>query len=105
MANFDRNIFSMQFHPEVTHSPCGMQVLENFIEITNAERDWDIDTYIEDIGKEIKTKVGENKKVFLMISGGVDSTVAYLLLAKTLGAERVYGLFVDIGFMRMNERE
>ena len=104
MADFERNIFSMQFHPEVTHTLCGMTVLENFVEITNAKREWNIDTYIEDIGKEIKQKVG-NKKVFLMISGGVDSTVAYLLLAKNLGPERIYGLFVDIGFMRMNERE
>ena len=72
------------------------------MEITRAKREWNIDTYIEDIGKEIKEKVGD-KKVFLMISGGVDSTVAYLLLAKTLGSERIYGLFVDTGFMRMNE--
>ncbi len=104
MADLDRKIFSMQFHPEVTHTPCGMTILENFVEITNAKREWNIDNYIEDIGKEIKEKVGD-KKVFLMISGGVDSTVAYLLLAKTLGPERIYGLFVDIGFMRMNERE
>lgn len=103
MANFKKNIFCLQFHPEVTHTPCGMEILENFVEITGARREWNIDSYIEDILKEIKVKVGE-RKVFLMISGGVDSTVAFLLLEKALGAERVYGLFVDTGFMRMNER-
>ena len=59
--------------------------------------------YIKNISQEIKEKVG-NRKVFLMVSGGVDSTVAFLLLDKALGQDRVYGLFVDTGFMRMNER-
>ena len=104
MANYDRNIFTVQFHPEVTHTPCGMTILENFVKITGASRDWNIDTYIEDITKEIKEKAN-GKKVFLLISGGVDSTVAFLLIAKALGQENVYGLFVDTGFMRMNERK
>ena len=63
-----------------------------------------METYIDDIIKEIQEKVG-NRKVFLMISGGVDSTVAYLLLDKALGKERVYGLFVDTGFMRLDEKK
>ena len=103
MANLEKNIFCLQFHPEVTHTPCGMKILESFVELTGAKREWSIDSYIEDILKEIKSKVGE-RKVFLMISGGVDSTVAFLLLDKALGEGRVYGLFVDTGFMRMNER-
>jgi len=103
MADFKKNIFCLQFHPEVTHTPCGMKILESFVEATGAKREWSIDSYIEDILKEIKEKVG-TRKVFLMISGGVDSTVAYLLLEKAVGAEKVYGLFVDTGFMRMNER-
>jgi GMP synthase (glutamine-hydrolysing) len=68
-----------------------------------AKRDWNIDSYIEDILAEIKEKVSD-KKVFLLVSGGVDSTVAFMLLDKALGQERVYGLFVDTGFMRMDER-
>lgn len=104
MANYKRNIFSTQFHLEVTHSPCGQMVLENFVILTGAKRNWNIDSYIEIITEEIKQKVGD-KKVFLMISGGVDSTVAFLLLRRALGQERVYGLFVDMGFMRLNERE
>lgn len=104
MANYEKNIYGSQFHPEVTHTPCGNIVLDNFIRITGANKDWSIEGYIKDIVKEIKERVGK-KKVFLMISGGVDSTVAFLLLAKALGQDRLYGLFVDTGFMRMNERE
>jgi len=103
-ANYERNIYTLQFHPEVTHTPCGMRVLENFAGITGALKEWSIDTYIESITKEIQEKVGD-RKVFLLISGGVDSTVAFLLLAKALGQDRVYGLFVDIGFMRLNEKK
>ncbi|MBL4694885.1 glutamine-hydrolyzing GMP synthase [Candidatus Gracilibacteria bacterium] len=99
-----RNFYSIQFHCEVTHTPCGRQILENFVQITGAKREWSIDGYIEDITAQIQ-KQAEGKRVFLMISGGVDSTVAFLLLAKALGHENVYGLFVDIGFMRLNERE
>lgn len=104
MADFEKNIYGVQFHPEVTHTPCGNQFLENFVNLTGAEKSWNIDNYIEDIVEEIKEQVGD-KKVFLMISGGVDSTVAFLLLDKALGSDRVYGLFVDTGFMRMNERD
>ncbi len=101
-VNFDRQIYSLQFHPEVTHTPCGMGVLRNFVAVTGAKHEWNIDTYIEDVSREIVEKVGD-KRVFLLISGGVDSTVAFLLLEKALGKKRVYGLYVDIGFMRLNE--
>ncbi|MBI2634185.1 glutamine-hydrolyzing GMP synthase [Candidatus Peregrinibacteria bacterium] len=104
MADYKRNFYSMQFHPEVTHTPCGKQIFENFIALTGAKREWNLDQYVEKMMEEIKMKVG-GKKVFLMISGGVDSTVAFLLLEKVLGSDRVYGLFVDTGFMRMNERK
>lgn len=104
MVNYEKNIYGIQFHPEVVHTPCGMRVLESFVELTNAKRDWDIDRYIENITEEIQTTVGE-KKVFLMVSGGVDSTVAFLLLEKALGPDRVYGLFVDTGLLRLGERD
>jgi GMP synthase (glutamine-hydrolysing) len=104
MANFERNIYGIQFHPEVTHSEKGEQVLQNFLELTKAEKHWNMDLYLEQISEQIKEQVGD-KKVFLMISGGVDSSVTFLLLAKVLGAERVYGLLVDTGFMRLNEIE
>lgn len=101
-ANEEKNIFTLQFHPEVTHTPCGMGILDNFVRLTGAKRDWDLDKYIENITEEIKEKVGD-RKVFLMISGGVDSSVAFMLLAKALGQDRVYGLLVDTGLMRLNE--
>lgn len=102
MVDSERSIFGIQFHPEVTHTPCGMKLLESFVEITGAKREWDIDKYIENITAEIKEKVGD-KKVFMMISGGVDSTVAFMLFDKALGEGRVYGMMVDTGMMRLNE--
>lgn len=104
MMNKEKRIYTLQFHPEVTHTPCGMGILENFVRLTGALREWNIENYIEQILAEIKEKVAA-RKVFLMISGGVDSTVAFSLLAKALGQDRIYGLFVDTGFMRMNERK
>lgn len=104
MMNKEKRIYTLQFHPEVTHTPCGMGILENFVRLTGALREWNIENYIEQILAEIKEKVG-TRKVFLMISGGVDSTVAFSLLAKALGKDRVYGLFVDTGFMRHSERK
>lgn len=104
MMNKEKRIYTLQFHPEVTHTPCGMGILENFVKLTGAKREWNIENYIEQILAEIKEKVG-TRKVFLMISGGVDSTVAFSLLAKALGQDRVYGLFVDTGFMRHSERK
>lgn len=105
MADYRRNLFGIQFHAEVTHTPCGMKILDNFIEATRAKKEWNISKYIERISCEIREKVGD-KKVFLLVSGGVDSTVAFLLIERALGGkDRVYGLFVDTGFMRMNERK
>ncbi len=104
MADYDKNIYSVQFHPEVTHTPCGQMILDNFVVVTEAKREWNIDSYIQNISTDIKEKV-KDKKVFLLVSGGVDSTVAFLLLDKALGQERIYGLFVDTGFMRMYERK
>lgn len=102
MVDYEKDIYCLQFHPEVTHSPGGMKILSSFVDLTGAKRDWDLDQYIERIVDEIVERVGD-RKVFLMISGGVDSTVAFLLLEKALGKDRVYGLLVDTGLMRMNE--
>ncbi len=98
-----RNFYGLQFHTEVVHSLKGNEILSNFLNICGAERDWDLGNYVDYATAEIKQHVGDNN-VFMLISGGVDSTVAYVLLVKALGADRVYGLFVDTGFMRANER-
>jgi len=103
-ANFERNIYTLQFHPEVTHSEGGMDMIDAFIDITGATRSWSIEKFIELEIESIKHKVG-NKKVFLLISGGVDSSVTYALLAKAIGTDRIYAMYVDTGFMRLNETE
>ena len=103
VGDISRNFYGIQFHTEVKHSTKGEQILLNFLKICNARRDWDLKNFIDSEVEKIRTQVGD-KKVFLMISGGVDSTVAFVLLNKALGPNRVYGLFVDTGFMRENER-
>ncbi|MFA6436266.1 MAG: glutamine-hydrolyzing GMP synthase [Candidatus Gracilibacteria bacterium] len=102
MVDFGKNRWSIQFHAEVTHTPHGMKILDNFLNICNAKREWSMDRFLELKIKEIQTQA-EGKKVFLLISGGVDSTVTFLLLEKALGNDRVYGLFVDHGLMRKDE--
>lgn len=104
IANFEKNWFGVQFHLEVTHTVSGMKMLSNFIDICGAKKEWSIDRFIDEEIVKVKDQVGD-KKVFMMVSGGVDSTVAYALLAKAIGEDRLYGLFVDTGFMRKNERE
>jgi GMP synthase (glutamine-hydrolysing) len=105
MIDGKRRFYSVQFHPEVTHTVNGMKVLENFVELCEAKREWSIDQFIKGEIDSVREKVGDGRKVFMLVSGGVDSTVAFTLLEKALGNERVYGLFVDIGFMRKGERE
>jgi GMP synthase (glutamine-hydrolysing) len=102
--NPSRHIYTLQFHPEVTHSEGGMDMLDAFLDITGASRDWNMDAFIEAEIASIHQKVGE-RKVFMLVSGGVDSTVAYALLTRALGPDRVYALFVNTGFMRLNEAE
>ena len=102
MVDFGKNRWSIQFHAEVTHTPHGMKILDNFLNICKAKREWSMDRFLEGKIKEIQIQA-EEKKVFLLISGGVDSTVTFLLLEKALGNDRVYGLFVDNGLMRKDE--
>jgi GMP synthase (glutamine-hydrolysing) len=104
MANFEKNFYGFQFHFEVTHTKNGMKMLENFLDICGVKREWSIQMFIDEEMKKVREKVGD-KKVFMLVSGGVDSTVAFALLDKALGADRVYGLFVDTGFLRLNERK
>ncbi len=103
-ANEEKNIYTLQFHPEVTHSNGGMKILDAFVDITGAKREWSIEKFIEMEISAIEKKVGK-KKVFLLISGGVDSSVTYVLLARALGHERIHAMYVDTGFMRKNETE
>lgn len=100
--NKEKNLFGIQFHPEVTHSKFGNQLLKNFLDICNVSRDWTIEKFFEEHEIALKKQVG-NKNVFLFVSGGVDSTVAFALLSKILGKDRVKGLFVNNGLLRKDE--
>jgi len=100
--NPDENWFSVQFHLEVTHTEFGEKVLGNFLDICECSRDWTIEKFFEEHEQKIHEKVGD-KNVFLFVSGGVDSTVAFAFLTKILGKNRVRGLFVDTGLMRKDE--
>lgn len=100
----ERKIYGIQFHPEVTHSKFGMKILDNFISICGCERTWNMKSYMPLISEKIKSEV-KDRKVFLLVSGGVDSTVAFVLLNKVLGTDRVLGLHIDNGMMRMDESQ
>ena len=101
-----RNIYGVQFHPEVTHSEFGQRILENFVRrVCRSGSNWRPSSAetIEAIKTDIRARVGPAKNVLFFVSGGVDSSVAYKLCADALGEDRVHGVYVDTGFMRKNE--
>ena len=96
--------FAIQFHPEVYHSKDGKQLLENFlVKIAEVAQTWTPDSFVESTVAAIKEKVG-NDKVVLGLSGGVDSSVAAVLLNKAIG-KNLYCIFVNNGLLRKNEFE
>ncbi len=99
-----RNIFGIQFHPEVTHTKHGKKILENFLfSICQTTRDWRIGSVTETIIADIKSEVG-SKQVVVGISGGVDSLVAATLIHRAIG-DRLHAVFVDTGLLRKGEVE
>ncbi len=100
----DKEIYAIQFHPEVTHSTDGKTLLKNFaVDICGCRQDWTPLSFIEETVEEIKEKVGDDN-VVLGLSGGVDSSVAALLLHKAIG-KQLYCIFVNNGLLRKNEYE
>ncbi len=96
--------YGMQFHPEVYHSTEGTQILKNFVVgVCGCSQDWTPDSFVETTVAELKEKLG-NDKVVLGLSGGVDSTVAGVLLHKAIG-KNLTCIFVDNGLLRKNEFE
>ncbi len=102
MENVDRNLYGIQFHPEVLHTPDGTKMLYNFVRnICACKGDWKMDSFVEESIKHIKEKVGDGK-VLLALSGGVDSSVCAGLLSKAIG-KQLTCVFVDHGLLRKNE--
>ena len=94
--------FAIQFHPEVYHSTDGKQLLENFlVKIAKVNPDWTPNAFVEETVEELQAKLG-NDKVVLGLSGGVDSSVAAMLLHKAIG-KNLYCIFVNNGLLRKNE--
>jgi GMP synthase (glutamine-hydrolysing) len=103
MSHPERKLYGIQFHPEVVHTHAGQRILENFVfGICHAQPDWDIAKRVPLVEDQIRATAGK-RSVFFFVSGGVDSTVAYTLCLRALGPERVFGIYVDTGMMRLDE--
>lgn len=97
-----RRQWGVQFHPEVFHSTCGTRLLANFVhEICGSKGDWSADAYIESTVKALREQLGDDK-VVLGLSGGVDSSVAAVLISRAIG-DNLTCIFVDHGLLRKNE--
>lgn len=102
MENADQKLYAVQFHPEVMHSVEGQQMLRNFLyNVCECAGDWKMDDFVARTIEEIRAKVG-NGKVLCALSGGVDSSVAAVMLAKAVG-KQLTCVFVDHGLLRKNE--
>ena len=102
MVNDERKIFSVQFHPEVTHTKNGMSIFEKFLEYCTIQQKWDLGNKPEAIIQELKQTI--EKPILMAVSGGVDSTVAATLIAKAV-PDLLYCVFVNTGLLRHNEPE
>ncbi|MBR3271935.1 MAG: glutamine-hydrolyzing GMP synthase, partial [Clostridia bacterium] len=102
MENAEKEIYAVQFHPEVTHSVYGSQILRNFLfNICHCKGDWRMDDFIARSVQSLRTQIGD-KRVILGLSGGVDSSVVAALLSKAVGSQLTC-VFVDHGLMRKDE--
>ncbi len=103
MQHSSKPIVALQFHPEVVHTPQGKKILENFVYgMAKCAPDWTPEGFIEQSVKKTAAEVGPTGQAICALSGGVDSTVAAVLVAKALGS-RLHCFFVDTGLMRKNE--
>ena len=94
----------MQFHPEVTHTENGTELLRAFaFDFCKAEKNWSTEDITNHLLEDVKAKVPDGDEVLVGLSGGVDSTVVATLLTKALGPERVHCVFVDNGLLRKDE--
>jgi len=98
-----KKIFAVQFHPEVSHTPFGSELLKNFLKLCGCHFSWTMKTFIEETVKSLEAKIG-GQKAICGVSGGVDSTVAAALVSKAIG-KNLHSVFVDNGLLRQNERQ
>ncbi len=104
-ADFDRKLYGIQFHPEVVHTEYGADMLRNFsVGICGVKVTTGSENRVPKLIETIREKVGSDS-VFFLVSGGVDSTVAFTLCAKALPRERILGMYVDTGLIRKGETE
>lgn len=104
IADHDRNLYGVQFHPEVVHSTDGQALIRNFVyHICKCEPTWTTEAFVEESIREIRARVGE-KRVLLALSGGVDSSTLAFLLHRAIG-DQLTCMFIDQGFMRKGEPE
>ncbi len=102
IGNFDRKLFGLQFHPEVTHTKSGLNIFKRFLhDICECSFDWETDFIIDKQINDIRKQVG-NSRVILALSGGVDSSVCAAILQKAIG-KQLTCIFVDNGLLRLNE--
>ena len=102
MSCDEKKIYATQFHPEVMHTAEGMKMLSNFVfNVCGCKGDWKMSSFVDDTIKNLKEKIGDGK-VLCALSGGVDSSVAAVLLSKAIG-KQLTCVFVDHGLLRKNE--
>ena len=105
IADFTRQIYALQFHPEVVHSECGGEILKNFaVGICGADTSWNMRNFAESEIVKLREKVLGDSKALCAVSGGVDSSVVATLLYRAIG-ENLIPVFVDTGLLRKGERE
>lgn len=104
-ANSERDIYCVQFHPEVAHTPRGHEVIANFLfRIAKLKADWSMASFVDESVADVRKQVGEDGRIICGLSGGVDSSVVAALLHKAIG-DRLTCIFVDNGLLRAGERE